>query len=293
MKKMLNVLAQLIVIMIISSCSSSDSQVKNGESPTTTSSTALDSQSQTRPNSNSDTSPDFEKLIRENSPKEKLVAVITKLRTESPVFGSDQFMGMEADALADFLVKLTSEIRAGKGGAESLKDRGFILASLHAFSMAEKDFSDAIKINENASDIYLFRGILRSLNQDFQRAIEDLNKAISLDNTPKDSLKDTLADAYLFRGLSKVMLEHNKEVGMADISKAVSITKTRENPFRKFVEQLGKRSPTEKVSVRFSQFEFPEYSCWLSSSGDEVIRSFYLMEAVGPSNIAVLWELRL
>jgi len=107
MKRILTVVTELVVILTISSCTSSN--------------TTSDSKSRTRPSTQTDTSQYLEKLLDPNSAKQDLVSAITKLRSESPVLGSQQLEGMGPNKLADSLIKLTSDIRDGSGGAKSLR----------------------------------------------------------------------------------------------------------------------------------------------------------------------------
>ena len=73
------------------------------------------------------------------------------------------------------------------------------------------DLSDAIQMSPRNTYLYYNRGNLYAQRQDYQRAIEDYTKAISLE--------ERLAEAYFNRGLALIYVKRETE-GIADLSKA-------------------------------------------------------------------------
>ena len=71
--------------------------------------------------------------------------------------------------------------------------------------------SDAIQLSPKNAYLYYNRGNLYALRQDYQRAIDDYNRAIALEQD--------IAEIYYNRGLARI---HSKQVaeGIADLSKA-------------------------------------------------------------------------
>ena len=73
------------------------------------------------------------------------------------------------------------------------------------------DLSTAIQKSPNNTYLYYNRGNLHVQRQDYQRAVEDYTKAISLE--------ERLAEAYFNRGLALIYMKREAE-GIADLSKA-------------------------------------------------------------------------
>jgi tetratricopeptide (TPR) repeat protein len=237
----------------------------------------------------------FEEQSKESDALHAWEETVNLIRKEFPAYGDRRFMGMEPENLAYSLHALTVQIRSNKVGADWLIDRGFVFASLQAYQLAENDFTAGLELAPNSAESHLYRGITRNQLRQYADAIDDLTQAIALDVTPKHPLDDTLADAYMFRGLSKLMLHRSKDAALSDLNKAVEVSKIRKEPFQTFINQLGHRSVNTKIRVHLDHFESPDYSTWVSENAKESIRSFYLYRGIREPKpgFRVFWELRL
>ena len=73
------------------------------------------------------------------------------------------------------------------------------------------DLSDAIKLSPRNAYLYYNRGNLYAQRRDYQRAIDDYTRAITLE--------ENLAEAWFNRGLARIYLKKTTE-GIEDLSKA-------------------------------------------------------------------------
>jgi tetratricopeptide (TPR) repeat protein len=76
-------------------------------------------------------------------------------------------------------------------------ERGNSKRSLDNYSDAILDYTKAIKLNSNNITIYYSRGVLKYITEDYSGAISDLSYVI--DNNTSSS-----AEAYFFRGMSRI-----------------------------------------------------------------------------------------
>ena len=88
------------------------------------------------------------------------------------------------------------------------------LISQSNFKTAIDLFNKEIEINPNDAELYLHRGVFKSILKLYQEAIKDYNKAIDLNNN--------LIEAYTRRGLSKNNLGLYKEA-MKDFDKVIEL----------------------------------------------------------------------
>jgi tetratricopeptide (TPR) repeat protein len=83
---------------------------------------------------------------------------------------------------------------------------------------AVQDFTTAIKIDPNDSDHYYKRGLARLINEDLVKALEDLNKALSIAPNP-----DSKMFIYATRGVVK-LLQHREVDAQNDIEEAIKLS---------------------------------------------------------------------
>ncbi|MFN3405843.1 MAG: tetratricopeptide repeat protein [Cytophagaceae bacterium] len=122
----------------------------------------------------------------------------------------EQFMQQEnfnaAYSAFDKAVKLSPT-------AKHYTKRAICLMFLSQMKEALQDFDEAIKIDPNFAEAYLFKGSIYQLMEDYDIAISLYSKAIKAN--PK------YADAYMMRGL--LLRVNNKKEACKDLKKAVDL----------------------------------------------------------------------
>ncbi len=121
---------------------------------------------------------------------------------------------LKSSSYTDPLTFYSSAISHNSNSALAYNNRGFIKRNKNDFQGAIDDLDKAIAISPDYAEAYNNRGNAKCDKNDLQGAMEDYNKAISLN--------PTLAKAYNNRGVVKVNM--NNQIGaIEDYSKAITL----------------------------------------------------------------------
>lgn len=113
-----------------------------------------------------------------------------------------------AGAIEDYEKAASINPKSIKGNrfvAQSYSNRGYIKLNALDVDHAIQDFTIAIEIDPNDPDHYYRRGLARLINEDLLRALEDLNKSLSI----SDSNTFSKGLTYATRGMVKLLQGRN------------------------------------------------------------------------------------